>query len=394
MTETRRAAMGRLARVGTMGVFGSLLAACGGTQGGAGGAGTGGGAPVKIGAAFTLTGAAAVYGTIQQKAVQLAVDEINTQNAVPGVKLDVVFEDDAGMPPSGINVFQKFINQDKVMAIMGPTLSNVALAADPIAQQAQVPVLGVSNTANGVTDIGNFVFRDSLTDAVQIPGAVKRAKDKLAVKQAAIMFGNDDAFTKTGGDEFKKALDANGIKITTTQQFANADKDFAAQLTQIKSTNPDAIFVAALIAAAVPIVIQARQLIGDKVTIVGNNGFNSPALMQNGGAAAEGVIVGAAWHASASTSNAKSQAFIKNFKAKFNQDPDQFAAQAYSGVYILAEAIRKAGVNPSRDGIRKALAEIKNFPTAVGSFSFNANRDAEHPPVVQVVKGGKFELFE
>src|SRR5215216_5279179 len=122
-------------------------------------------------------------------AKEKAANEINTQNAVPGVKLDVVYEDDTGTPPTGITVFQKLINQDKVMAIIGPTLSNVALAADPVAQQAQVPVLGVSNTANGVTDIGNFIFRDSLTDAVQIPGAVKRAVEKLGIKKAAILFG-------------------------------------------------------------------------------------------------------------------------------------------------------------------------------------------------------------
>jgi branched-chain amino acid transport system substrate-binding protein len=372
--------------------FAPLLAACGGAGATPGGTAGGSAAPVKIGTSFALTGPAAVYGQIQRKAVELAAEEINSQNAVPGVKLDVVYEDDAGAPPTGITVFQKLINQDKVMAIIGPTLSNVALAADPVAQQAGVPVLGVSNTANGVTDIGNFIYRDSLTDAVQIPGAVKKAVDKLGIKKAAILFGNDDAFTKTGGDEFKKALDTNKIQITSTQTFANADKDFSAQLTQIKGTNPDAIFVAALIAAAVGIVTQSRQLLGDKVAIVGNNGFNSPVLIRDGGKAAEGVIIGAAWHSS--STNAKSQAFAKAFKAKFNQDPDQFAAQAYAGVYIVAEAIRRVGAGVTRDGIRKGLGEIKGFPTVLGSFSFNASRDAEHPPVVQIVKDGAFAVYE
>jgi len=393
-TETRRSHLLNLTRLGALGggaAFAPLLAACGAQTGGTAGGG-GSAQPVKIGASFALTGAAAVYGTIQKKAVELAVDEINTQNAVPGVKLDVVYEDDTGTPPTGITVFQKLINQDKVMAIIGPTLSNVALAADPVAQQAQVPVLGVSNTANGVTDIGNFIFRDSLTDAVQIPGAVKKAVEKLGIKKAAILFGNDDAFTKTGGDEFKKALDSNKIAITSTQNFANTDKDFAAQLTQIKGTGPDAIFVAALIAAAVGIVTQTRQLLGDTFPIVGNNGFNSPVLARDAGKAAEGVIIGAAWHSS--STSPKSQAFAKAFKAKFSQDPDQFAAQAYAGVYILAEAIRKAGAGPTRDAIRKNLGEIKNFPTALGSFSFNAQRDAEHPPVVQIVKNGQFAVYE
>jgi branched-chain amino acid transport system substrate-binding protein len=389
-TGTRRSFGARAGALAGSGALAPFLASCGAQAGG--GSVSGGAQPVKLGSSFALTGAAAVYGTIQRKAVELAVEEINGQNTVPGVKLDVVYEDDAGAPPTGITVFQKLINQDKVMAIIGPTLSNVALAADPVAQQAQVPVLGVSNTANGVTDIGTFIFRDSLTDAVQIPGAVKKAVERRSVKRAAIFFGNDDAFTKTGGDEFKKALEANRVQIASTQTFAHTDKDFAAQLTQIKSANPDAIFVAALIAAAVGIVTQARQLLGEAIPIVGNNGFNSPVLTRDAGKAAEGVIIGAAWHIS--SANAKSQAFTRAFKAKFNQDPDQFAAQAYAGVYILAEAIRKAGATPTRDAIRRHLGEIKSFPTVLGSFSFNAQRDAEHPPVVQIVRNGQFAVLE
>jgi branched-chain amino acid transport system substrate-binding protein len=104
------------------------------------------------------------------------------------------------------------------------------------------------------------------------------------------------------------------------------------------------------------------------------------------------VIVGAAWHSS--SSNPKSQAFLKNYKAKYRSDPDQFAAQAYTGAYLVAEAIRRAGAEPTRDGIRKGYAEIKNFPTALGNFTFTASRDADHPAVVQIVKDGAFAIFE
>jgi branched-chain amino acid transport system substrate-binding protein len=279
-----------------------------------------------------------------------------------------------------------------VLAIIGPTLSDVALAADPIAQQAGVPVLGVSNTATGVTQIGNFIFRNSLTESVVIPNTVKRSKDKLGLKRVAILYGNDDAFTQSGYEEFKKALDANAVAISSTQIFAKADKDFAAQLTQIKGTNPEALVCSALIAAAVGIVTQARQLLGETIPIVGGNGFNSPALMQQAGKAAEGVVVGAAWNSA--SANPKSQAFINAYKARYNSEPDQFAAQAYAGLYIMAEAIKKAGASPSRDALRKALGEIKGLPTALGNFSFTAGRDADHPPVVQVVRDGRFALLD
>jgi branched-chain amino acid transport system substrate-binding protein len=388
--ESRRALFTRSAQSVGVAALGVFLAACGAQGGTAPGGGNA--KSTKIGAALTLTTASSVYGQAQKNGIQLAVDEINGQNAVPGVKLDVVYEDDGGTPATGITVFQKLINQDKVTAIVGPTLSTVALSADPIAQQSKVPVLGVSNTANGVTDIGDYIWRDSLTEAVVIPNTVKKTVAKLSLKKVAIIYANDDAFSKSGYDEFKKALDASGVQIASTQTCSTNDKDFAAQLTQIKSANPDALIVSTLIGPAVPIVTQARQLLGDKIAIIGGNGLNSPAIIKDGAKAAEGVIVGAAWHQS--STNPKSQAFVKNYKAKYNADPDQFAAQAYAGAYIVAEAIKRAGADPTRDGVKKGFGEIKKLPTALGDFSFTAARDADHPPVVQVVKDGKFALYE
>lgn len=390
--QSRRALLGRGGVLGGLSLATAALAACGQSGDNAGAPATSGGGAAKIGAAFALTGPAAVYGQAQKNAVQLAAEEINSAGAVPGVKLEVLYEDDAGDKTAGINVFQKFINQDKVLAIIGPTLSDVALAADPLAQQASVPVLGVSNTANGVTQIGNFIFRDSLTESVVIPNTVKRAKDKLNLKRVGVLYGNDDAFTQSGYDEFKKALDANAVQIASTQTFGKADKEFSAQLTQIKGANPEALVVSALIAAAVGIVTQARQLLGETIPIVGGNGLNSPALMSQAGKAADGVVVGAAWNVA--TANPKSQAFITAYKAKYNAEPDQFAAQAYAGAYILAEAAKRAGAGAGRDAMRKAMGEIKGLPTVLGSFSFTAGRDAEHPPVVQVVRDGKFAIFE
>lgn len=344
---------------------------------------------IKIGVAFALSGPAAVYGTVQRNGVQLAEEEIN-KSGVAGAKIQLVIEDDAGTPEQGINVFKKLINQDKVAAIIGPTLSNVAQSADPEAQRAKVPVLGVSNTApKGITDIGEYIFRDSLTEGQVIPQTVKAAKAKLNLKKVAVLYSDNDAFTKAGYEVFKAALEAEGIQIATTQTFATKDTDFNAQLTAAKQTSPDALVVSALAAEASGIITQARAL-GLTVPIIGGNGFNTPAIIKNAGKDAEGVIVGAAWN-QAST-NPKSQEFIKNYKAKFNSDPDQFAAQAYTGVYILAEAI-KIAKSGEREDIRKALATIKDLDTVLGKFSFTKDRDADHPAVIQIVKDGRFAIF-
>jgi hypothetical protein len=162
-----------------------------------------------------------------------------------------VIEDDAGTPEQGLNVFRKLINQDRVAAIIGPTLSNVAQSADPEAQRAKVPVLGVSNTApTGITDIGEYIFRDSLTEAQVIPQTIKAAKAKLGLKKVAILYSDNDAFTKGGYEVFKSALEAEGIQIATTQTFATKDTDFNAQLTAAKQAGPDALVFSALAAEA------------------------------------------------------------------------------------------------------------------------------------------------
>jgi branched-chain amino acid transport system substrate-binding protein len=350
------------------------------------------GKEVKIGFAFSMTGGAAAYGATQKNGAQLAIDEINAAPGPEGIKIAAVFDDDASVPQQGVNVFNKFINADKVALIIGPTLSNTAQVTDRIAQQAGVPVLAISNTAKGITDIGDFIFRDSLTEAVVIPNTIQVAKERLGIKKVAVFYGNDDAFTKGGYDAFKKALADAGLEVLTEQTFAKGDRDFSPQLTQIKSKNPEAIIVSALVEEASGIVSQARQLgIPASIPIIGGNGFNSPALIKNAGEAAEGVMIGASWNTTSPLP--LNQKFVDAFSAKYGSAPDQFAAQAYAGVHIAYEAIKKAGATDDRKTIRDALAKIRDFDCVLGKFSFTEGRDADHTPVVQVVKGGKFVVF-
>jgi branched-chain amino acid transport system substrate-binding protein len=343
---------------------------------------------LKVGIVFSMTGGAAAYGASQKEGALLAIEQINAA-AGAGMQVEAVFEDDASVPQQGINVFNKLINGDKVAVIIGPTLSNTAKITDPIAQKAGVPVLAVSNTAGGITEIGDYIFRDSLTEAVVIPNTLKTAKEKLGFKKVAVFYGNDDAFTKGGYDAFKKALADETIETLSEQTFAKGDRDFSPQLTQIKSQKPDAIICSALVEEASGIVSQARQL-GITVPIIGGNGFNSPALMKNAGEAAEGVIVGASWNAAAT--NPLNLKFVEAYTQKYNRAPDQFSAQAFTGVQLVHQAATMAK-STERKAIRDALAKIKDMETVLGKFSFTEGRDANHAPVVQEVKGGKFAVF-
>jgi len=346
---------------------------------------------IKMGFVFSMTGGAAVYGASQKEGAQLAIDQINAA-AGSGLQILPIFEDDASVPQQGTNVYNKLINGDKVAIVIGPTLSNTAKTTNPIAQQIGVPVLGVSNTAGGITEIGDYIFRDSLTEAVVIPNTIKVAKEKLGLKKVVLFYGNDDAFTKSGYDVFKKVLQAEGIQILSEQTFAKGDRDFSPQLTQIKAQNPDAIVCSALVEEASGIVSQARQLgITKTVRIIGGNGFNSPALIKNVGEAAEGVVVGAAWNIS--STNPLNVKFVDDYTKKYNHPPDQFAAQAFAGVHIAYQAAKTAGTTDNRKAIRDAMVKLKDLDTLLGKFSFTEGRDADHTPIVQEIKGGKFMVF-
>ncbi|HAR95998.1 MAG TPA: ABC transporter substrate-binding protein, partial [Deltaproteobacteria bacterium] len=183
-------------------------------------------ASFKMGFVFSMTGGAAVYGASQKEGASLAVDQINAA-AGSGLKIIPIFEDDASVPQQGTNVFNKLINGNKVSIIIGPTLSNTAKITDPIAQKAGVPVLAISNTISGITEIGDYIFRDSLTENVVIPHTVKVAKEKLKLKKVAILYGNDDAMTKATYEVFKKVLKSSGIQILGEQTFAKGDRDFS-----------------------------------------------------------------------------------------------------------------------------------------------------------------------
>ncbi len=346
---------------------------------------------VTLGAVFALSEAASVYGVAQQQAVQLAANEINeSQYLGEGTTLEFIFEDSAGNRDQAIAAMTKLVEEDQVVAVLGPTLSSEAFAADPVAQEAGTVVMGVSNTANGITEMGDFVFRNSLPEGAVIPGTIAQATEILGLTSVGLLYGNDDDFTVSGAEVFKLALQANGVELLGEETFAKGDVDFNAQLTNLIAAEPDAIVVSALAAEATQIIIQTRAL-GYDGPIIGGNGFNSPAVLRDSGADAEGLIVGGAWNYGNPNPTESSVAFVEAYETAYEgQSPDQFAAQAYTGAWLLATAVRCAD-SVDRTAVRDALAGITEFDSPLGVFSFDENRDPLHDPIAQIVVDGAFQ---
>jgi branched-chain amino acid transport system substrate-binding protein len=341
----------------------------------------------KIGVISIITGQGSGYGEAIINGFKMARDELNAKGEV---KIELVIEDSSGKPEQALAAAQKLINSQQVVAILGPTLSTEMKVVGPEANASGVPIMGTSNTAVGITQIGKYVFRNSMPESQAIPVSVKKAVAKYHIKQVAMLYGNDDVFTKSGFDTMKKVATDVGLKITTIEEFQKGQADFKAQLTKIKATKPDAVFCSALYEEGGVILSQARKM-GINVPFVGGNGFNSPKVIEIAKEAAEGLIVATPWFGD--KQDPKVKAFVQKYEKTYGKKPDQFAAQAYDALYIMAEGLKKAG-KADRDKLRDAMAGIKNFNGILGKFSFDAERDVVMEPTVLIVKDQKFQLFQ
>ena len=349
--------------------------------------------PVTIGAIEILSGPNSKYGVAIKNGFDLALDEINKAGGVLGRPLAIAYEDSAGNKDQAINAVRQLIGRTKVPLILGPTLSNEMFAVGPVANERKIPIVGTSTTANGITAIGPYVFRTSLPEASVIPVTLKAAQTKLGVKKVAVMYGNDDAFTKSAHEVMKDALAKLGMETIATETFGGKDSDFSAQLTKIKSLNPDALVVSALVEAGSGILLGKQALgIPKNIRVIGGNGLNSSKIAEIAGAAAEGTLVGSPWFIG--KKDETNQKFVAAYRAKYSDDPDQFAAQAYDTLYLVAGAI-KAGGEAEPEKIRDALAKATNNGV-MGPFSFTADRDPADTSgvVVLEIKDGKFRVLE
>ena len=359
------------------------------------------GAQIKIGVAEALTGNAAQYAAPIRRGLELALDEINRGGGINGQKIELVIEDEQGKKEEAINVFKKLIFGDKVLMLFGPTLSNSAQASDPVAQSAKVVVFGTSNTADGITSIGDYVFRNSVTEADILPVTLRVASQKTGLKKVAVLYGNDDIFTKSGYDNFKKALQDLKIPVTTTETFAKGDVDFKPQLTKIKSSKPDAIVLSALIAEGGPVMVQARQL-GIALPFIGGNGMNSPRVFELAKGNSDNLWVGSPW--SIENPAPENKKFIAAYQKAHAALPDQFAAQAYDALYIVAQALKKikttGNLEADRRALRDALPGIQ-WTGATGPFKFRqvagrggkpAGYDAVQTALVMITKDNQYVI--
>lgn len=347
------------------------------------------GSSAKIGFITAYTGPGAAYGVAMKEGVDLAVEEINS-NPNTKVKIDLYTYDTKLVKNEAINAMKKAIEQDKVLAIEGPMTTGEMMAAGPIAQQSGVVAFGTGTTGPGITDIGDYIFRNAIPGAMNIPQIVEKTHDKLGYKKIAIMYSNNNDQMVGEHQYYLDACQKLGLDVVADVTFADKDTDFSAQLTQIQAANPDVIAIAGLYQEGSLIVKKAREM-GLNQPILAGNGFNSPEYIKQAGEAADGTLVATPWNPERQTE--KAQNFRKAFVAKYGHEPDQFAAQAYDAMYTIHAAVEQSGTTTDRKKFRDTLAKMKDFEGATGTFSFDEHRDPMMDLAVLEVKGGKWVPF-
>lgn len=343
----------------------------------------------KIGLVTFLSGSGSAYGEAITNGIKMAQEELNEANKGK-LKVELIVEDSAGKKDQAISAVNKLINNDNVVGIIGPTLSGEMFAAGPVANQNAVPIMGTSTTAEGITDIGEYVFRNALPESLAIPATIKKVVELNNVKKVALMYSSNNDFAVSGYKTMEQTVKELGLEIVETQTFADGDTDYSAQLTAIAAKKPDAILVSALYKEAGLVLSKAREL-GITVPFIGGNGFNSPQLIKQAAAAANNSYVGSPWYPGGSE---KANAFVKKYTEKYGKGPDQFAAQAYDALYIMTNALLNSGSTDDRDALKDALVNLKDFEGITGKFQFDEKRNPVMDVKVLLIKDGNFTLVE
>ncbi|KJU97361.1 ABC transporter substrate-binding protein [Streptococcus gordonii] len=368
----------------------ALLAACGevSTTGNSGStSGTEIGKTLKIGFNFEETGDVASYGTAEQKAAKLAVDEINKAGGVDGKQIEVTDKDNKSELSEASTVSTNLVTQAKVNAIIGPATSGGTGAAITNAAKASVPLVTPSGTQDDLTKGQDYLFRATFIDSFQGKILSKYVTDNLKAKKVVLYYDNSSDYAKGIAKAFQEEYKG---EIVATETFASKDTDFQAALTKFKGKDFDALVVPGYYTEAGKIVNQARGIGIDK-PIVGGDGFNSEEFISQATPAAATNVYYVSGYSTSGDMTAKAKKFLEAYKAKYNEEPSMFSALAYDSVYMVAEASK--GAKNSVD-IKENLAKLKDFEGVTGSITMDKNHNPVKSALMIGLKDGKVDTVE
>ena len=363
-------------------------------------AGCGGGAPakpaeskdIKIGVVYELTGGTATFGTAANNGTKLAFKEINAAGGVLGKQITIVSADNKGEPSESANAMTKVISQDKVVAVVGFTTSSNGIAGSAVNEANKIPLMAVATTNPKVTvdqatgKAKPYTFRVCFIDPFQGTVGANFVLKDLKLNKAVVLIDNSSDYSKGLAQFFKEAYVKGGGSIVGEEAYLQKDKDFKAILTKIKGLNPGVIYLPGYYEEVGLITKQAREM-GIMIPIVGGDGWDSPKLVEIGGAASMNNTFFTN-HYSPEDTSAASKKFVDAYKKEYGIMPDAMAVLGYDAAYVMADAIKRAGAaEPAK--IQAAMAATKDYPAVTGATTLNETHDAVKSAVIIEMKDGK-----
>lgn len=341
---------------------------------------------ITIGTVTTNSGTAAAYGEAEVKGFELAVSEINAKGGINGKKVKLESMDDKGDATEASNAYNKLAGDNNVLAVAGPTISATTAAVAPLADQSKLVTIAPAATSDSI-ETGNYLFRTCFKDSYQGEVAARFAAENLKVKKVAVLYGTGDPYSSGVGEAFAKAAEKLGLEVVDKESSSSADDtEYSAQLQKIQASGAELLYAPYYYSVAGPYIIPQARSVGFEGYVMGPDGYDG--LKLTGDKSQYNKTYYTTHYSADDNTNTKVQDFIKSYKSKNNAEPNTFAALGYDTIYMIKQAIEKAGENATREDVRNAVAGM-TFEGVTGKFTMDKSGSPTKSVIVLEMKDGK-----
>ena len=341
---------------------------------------------ITIGTVTTNSGTAAAYGEAEVKGFELAVSEINAKGGINGKKVKLESMDDKGDATEASNAYNKLAGDNNVLAVAGPTISATTAAVAPLADQSKLVTIAPAATSDSI-ETGNYLFRTCFKDSYQGEVATRFAAENLKVKKVAVLYGTGDPYSSGVGEAFAKAAEKLGLEVVDKESSSSADDtEYSAQLQKIQASGAELLYAPYYYSVAGPYIIPQARSVGFEGYVMGPDGYDG--LKLTGDKSQYNKTYYTTHYSADDNTNTKVQDFIKSYKSKNNAEPNTFAALGYDTIYMIKQAIEKAGENATREDVRNAVAGM-TFDGVTGKFTMDKSGSPTKSVTVLEMKDGK-----
>ena len=341
---------------------------------------------ITIGTVTTNSGTAAAYGEAEVKGFELAVSEINARGGINGKKVKLESMDDKGDATEASNAYNKLAGDNNVLAVAGPTISATTAAVAPLADQSKLVTIAPAATSDSI-ETGNYLFRTCFKDSYQGEVAARFAAENLKVKKVAALYGTGDPYSSGVGEAFAKAAEKLGLEVVDKESSSSADDtEYSAQLQKIQASGAELLYAPYYYSVAGPYIIPQARSVGFEGYVMGPDGYDG--LKLTGDKSQYNKTYYTTHYSADDNTNTKVQDFIKSYKSKNNAEPNTFAALGYDTIYMIKQAIEKAGENATREDVRNAVAGM-TFDGVTGKFTMDKSGSPTKSVTVLEMKDGK-----